>query len=117
MRCILEGYRERVGGRGIGNEVALEGTEEEGCDVELLPRRSDRALLSVLLGPNPLTQFANQKVIHRFNALSTETCVIGFTNLVSVLVVGALLMQVAVVFTKDWKEGDRVCDSLPPVFL
>ena len=97
--------------------MALEGTEEEGCDVEFLLRRPDRALMSVLLGPNPLTQFANQEVIYRFNTLSTETCIIGFTNLVSVLVVGALLMQVAVVFPQDRKEGDRVRNSLPSVFL
>ena len=95
----MEGYRQGVGGRGIGNEVALERAEEESCDIELFLRWPGRALMFVLLGPYPFTQITDQEVIYRFHTLSTKTFVIGLTNLVAVPIMRALLMQVAVVFS------------------
>ena len=113
----MEGNRQGVGGRGIVNEVALERAEEESSDIELFLRWPGRALMFVLLGPYPSTQITDQEVKYRFHTLSTETLVIGLTNLVAVLIMRALLMQVAVVFSYNRKEGDRIRDTLPSVFL
>ena len=99
MRCVLEGNCQGIGGRGIGNEVALERAEEESSDIELFLRWPGRALMFVLLGPYPSTQFTDQEVKHSFHTVSTKTFVIGLTNLVAVLIMGAPLMQVAVVFS------------------
>ena len=99
MRCVLEGNCQGVGGRGVGNEVALEMAEEECSDIEFFLRWSGRALMFVLLGPYPSTQITDQEVKYSFHTLSTKTFVIGLTNLVAVLIMRAPLMQVAVVFS------------------